>query len=181
VLPKTDGRSKRIAARLIGVGSIGLASLCMVGGAAGVRLNTTYSLPMGLYIQTSDPTTTLIEFCPTAGFAKESRGRGYRTAGFGCADGAVPLLKPIVASEGDVVETTPAGIKVNGVLLPQTAPLPRDAHSRPLTAWPFGVYRVRPGTVWVASSYHRGSYDSRYMGPIFVAQIHRRLKPLWVL
>ena len=81
-------------------------------------------------------------------------------------DGAVPLLKPIVATEGDRVEMTPEGIKVNGALLPQTAPLARDSHSQSLTPWPVGVYRVKPGTAWVASSYHGSSYDSRYMGPI---------------
>src|SRR5215510_4478126 len=97
--------------------------------------------------------------------------RGYRTAGFACGDGAVLLLKPIVAREGDLVETTPKGIKVNATSLPQTAPLPNDSHSRPLTAWPFGVYRVQAGTVWVVSSYNCGSYDSRYMGPIATSQI----------
>jgi conjugative transfer signal peptidase TraF len=144
-------------------------------------LNTSYSLPMGLYIETGDPATALVEFCPAGTFAEQSSARGYRTAGFACADGAVPLLKPIVAREGDLVETTPRGIKVNGVLLPQTSPLLTDSYSRPLRPWPFGVYHVEPGTVWVASSYNRGSYDSRYMGPISISQIRRRLTPLWVL
>ncbi len=90
---------------------------------------------------------------------------------------AVPLLKPIVAGDGDFVETTPLGIKVNGLLLPNTAPLPRDSQSRSLEPWQFGIYRVQPGTVWVASTYHRGSYDSRYMRPISTSQIRRRLKP----
>ena len=113
--------------------------------------------------------------------AKQIRERGYRTAGFACGDGAVPLLKPIVAREGDLVEATPKGIKVNGALLPQTVPLPSDSHSRSLKPWPFGVYRVQGGSVWVASSYNRGSYDSRYMGPIATSQIRRRLRALWVL
>ena len=37
------------------------------------------------------------------------------------------------------------------------------------------------GVVWVASTYNRGSYDSRYMGPISISQIRARLRPLWLL
>jgi conjugative transfer signal peptidase TraF len=165
----------------LGFGGISLAALCVVANAVGLRANTSYSLPMGLYIETPILSARLVEFCPTGPFAKLSSDRGYRTAGLACGDGAVPLVKPIVAREGDLVETTPKGIKVNGVLLPQTAPMPSDSHSRPLTPWPFGVYRVQPGTLWVASSYNRGSYDSRYMGPIAMSQIRRRLRALWVL
>ncbi|MCZ2075574.1 MAG: S26 family signal peptidase [Bryobacteraceae bacterium] len=181
MLRKTDGRFSRIALRLVGFGSVGLAASYIAANTLGVRINTSYSLPMGVYIETSDLAAPLVEFCPTALFAKESSERGYRTAGLACGDGAVPLLKPIVAREGDLVETTARGIKVNGALLPQTAPLPNDSHSRPLKPWPFGVYRVQAGTVWVASSYNRGSYDSRYMGPIATSQIRRRLRALWVL
>jgi conjugative transfer signal peptidase TraF len=181
VLRKTDGRYSRITLCLIGFGSIGFAALCVVANALGLRVNTSYSLPLGLYIETHDPAAPLIEFCPAGAFAKQSSERGYRTAGFACGDGAVPLLKPIVAREGDLVEATPNGLKVNGALLTRTAPLPNDSHSRPLKAWPFGVYRVQGGTVWVASSYNLGSYDSRYMGPIATSQIRRRLRALWVL
>jgi len=165
----------------MGLSGIGFVALCLTAAVIGVRINTSYSLPMGLYIVTTDPAATLVEFCPASPFATQSSERGYRTPGITCSDGAVPLLKPIVARYGDLVEMTPAGIKVNGCLLPKTAPLPKDSLSRTLTPWPSGVYRVQSGTVWVASSYHRGSYDSRYMGPISIAQIRRRLKPLWVL
>jgi conjugative transfer signal peptidase TraF len=146
-----------------------------------VRINTSYSLPMGLYLTTDDPGAVLVEFCPAGIFSRDSSQRGYRTRGFGCPDRAVPLLKPVVARQGDSVETGPDGIAVNGRLLPHTAPLRLDGKGRRLTAWPFGRYRVEAGTIWVASTYHRGSYDSRYIGPISVTQIRRRLKPLWVL
>ncbi|MCC6585644.1 MAG: S26 family signal peptidase [Bryobacterales bacterium] len=73
------------------------------------------------------------------------------------------------------------GIAVNGRLLPNTAPLRLDAANRPLRAWPSGTYRVRPGTVWVASTYGRGSYDSRYIGPVEEKSIRGRLRPLWLL
>jgi conjugative transfer signal peptidase TraF len=164
--------------------AVSIFGLAIVAGTAmilGLRINTSYSLPLGLYATTSDPQANLIEFCPSEPFASESASRSYRTAGFACPDGAVPLLKPIVANLGDLVIVSREGISVNGHLLPKTYPVPEDAHGRPLTAWPAGLYRVEPGTIWVASIYNAGSYDSRYMGPIQVSQIRRRLRPLWLL
>lgn len=181
MLRKTDGRSRLIAAWTICLGCVSVTGACALISVLGLRFNTSYSLPMGLYIATDDPAATLIEFCPADRFAKQSSERGYRTPGIACPDGAVPLLKPIVARDGDVVETTSSGIKVNGLLLPKTAPLPRDSQSRLLEPWPFGIYRVQPGTIWVASTYHRGSYDSRYMGAISTSQIRRKLRALWTL
>jgi conjugative transfer signal peptidase TraF len=171
-----DGRC-----RGLGFSALALAVLCLAAGALGVRINTSYSLPMGLYIATSAEDAPFVEFCPAGRFAEESSKRGYRTSGFACPDGAVPLLKPVVARDGDRVETSPAGISVNGVLLPKTAPLPQDSALRLLDHWPFGTYVVQPGTIWVASTYHPGSYDSRYMGPIQISQIRRRLRALWTL
>jgi conjugative transfer signal peptidase TraF len=144
----------------------------------GLRINTSYSLPMGIYVRTSDPRAGLIEFCPEGRYAAESSARGYRTPGF-CPDGAAPLLKPVVAKPGDTVAMSAAGIAVNGCLLPQTAPVDKDRRGRALEPYAAGSYSVAEGTVWVASSYNRGSYDSRYMGPIPSRLIRAGLKPLW--
>ena len=153
----------------------------MIAGSAaigGLRINTSYSLPMGVYVRTSDPRAGLIEFCPEGRFAAESSARGYRTPGF-CPDGAVPLLKPVVAKPGDTVALSADGIAVNGRLLPRTAPVAKDRRGRALEPYAAGFYRVAEGSVWVASSYNRGSYDSRYMGPIPSRLIRARLNPLW--
>ncbi len=158
-----------------------ITASAFVAGFAGVRVNTSSSLPLGLYVRTSRVSASLIEFCPSEPYASISRDRGYRVRGFTCPDRAVPLLKPVVARAGDVVKVSPAGIAVNGRLLPNTAPLRRDAANRPLQPWPSGIYRVRPGTVWVASTYSRGSYDSRYIGPVEEKSIRGRLRPLWLL
>ena len=158
------------------------ASLIAFAGVAallGLRINTSYSLPLGLYQVTTTESAPLIEFCPAEPFASESSNRGYRSRGITCPDGAVPLLKPIVARAGDVVAVTQTGLSVNGARVPNTAPLQRDRLGRQLQAWPIGRYRVAPGTVWVASTYNAGSYDSRYMGPIDTRLIRRRLRPIW--
>lgn len=158
-----------------------IAGLSAFAAVFGIRINTSYSLPLGLYQITADESAPLIEFCPDEPYASESSQRGYRTRGLICPDGAVPLLKPVVARVGDVVESSPKGLAINGTLLPNTAPLNKDAAGRALEPWPLGRYTVDPGTVWVASTYNYGSYDSRYIGPVEIRTIRRRLRPLWVL
>ena len=178
----TTGLSDRLRntrrAVLVGVG-ITVAAF-QLSGSLGLRINTSPSLPMGLYITTADPNANLVEFCPVEPFATLSRARGYRAPG-ACGDGAGPLLKPIVAKVGDVVEVSALGISVNGTLLHNTAPLSADTKGRHLDAWPSGHNVVAPGTIWVASSYHPGSFDSRYFGPVATAAIHHRLKAFLTL
>ena len=175
------GHPKVAVVPLLGILFLGVGFLAATAAIGGVRINTSYSLPLGIYVRTHDREARLIEFCPVEPFASESSERGYRTHGMACADGGVPLLKPIVAVAGDRVVLSAEGMRVNGRLLPKTAPLSRDAAGRTLHPWPFGPYVVEEGVVWVASTYNRGSYDSRYMGPIKISQIRARLRPLCLL
>ena len=165
----------------LGVPLFAIGLLAGIAAACGIRINTSHSLPLGLYATTDDPSADLIEFCPVEPFASESASRGYRSHSFTCPDGAVPLMKPVVARPGDIVIVSPDGLIVNGRLLRKTKPASSDGSGRPLTAWPLGLYGVKRSTVWVASTYNAGSYDSRYMGPIQTSQIRRRLRPLWLL
>ena len=169
------------AARFLAAALLALGCMAVAAAVGGVRINISRSLPLGVYARTNDPHAKLIEFCPAEPFAAESSARGYRTHGTACPDGALPVLKPVVAVAGDRVVLAANGIRVNGRLLQQTAPLYRDAAGRSLRPWPFGSYLVEQGSVWVASTFNRGSYDSRYMGPIRVNQIRARLRPLWTL
>ena len=146
----------------------------------GLRINISRSLPVGLYVVTTDGSANLVEFCPAEPFARLSLIRAYRDSG-ACQDGGAPLLKPVVAKAGDVVELSARGISVNGLLLPNTAPLSKDTKGRPLEPWHFGRIPVTPGTVWVASSYHSRSFDSRYFGPICTTAIRHRLKAFLTL
>jgi type IV secretory pathway protease TraF len=84
----------------------------------------------------------------------------------------------VIAKAADEIVLSPAGITVNGTLLPYTAPLAQDSAGRPLTHWPFGRYRLAPGSLWVASSYNPRSYDSRYLGPIPQSAVRARLRTL---
>ena len=157
--------------------AVGVFQLC---GWLGLRFNPSPSLPLGIYITTDRPDVTLVEFCPAQPFARLAAERGYREKGT-CPDGAAPLLKPVAAKPGDIVDLSPRGIAVNGKLLPNTAPLRRDTKGRPLVPWNFGRRMVEPGTIWAASTYNRRSYDSRYFGPVNVASIRAQVRPLLTL
>jgi conjugative transfer signal peptidase TraF len=158
---------------LLGIGLwVGIFQAC---GWMGLRINVSPSLPVGLYISTDSG--SLVEFCPAEPFASVALARGYRTLG-ACADGGAPLLKPVIATTGDAVNTSSSGLDVNNIRIPNSAPLAADSEGRPLTHWPFGRYTVSVGTVWVASSYNGRSFDSRYFGPVPVTAIRGRVKTL---
>jgi len=168
-------------------GTISLPVLVFGGGAlalaltaewAGLRLNDSPSMPIGLYVRTSSESrSSLVVFCPPESFAQLSVERGYRSRG-NCPDGAEPLAKPMAARPGEIVELSATGMAVNGRLLPHTAPLVTDTAGRPLPHWPFGRYVVAPGTVWVASTYSPRSLDSRYFGPVEASQVREHVRPL---
>ena len=167
------GRAAALSALAVGV-------LFWGAGTAGIRINSSASLPVGLYQVASSPGATLVAFCPAEPFASIANARGYRQPGI-CPDGGSPLMKPVVARAGDSVRFSENGVAVNGKILPNSAPLPKDTAGRPLTPWPYGTYAVQPGTVWVISDYHPRSFDSRYFGPISEGIVRNRLRPLLVL
>ena len=156
---------------------VGIFAIC---GIAGIRINGSASLPVGLYLVTAHSDANLVEFCPTGLFAQLAIARGYRDAG-SCSDGGAPLLKPVVASTGDIVEVSAIGLAVNGHLIPNTAPMERDTKNRPLTPWPPGRYIVAQDSVWVASSYNARSLDSRYFGPVPSNRVRNYVRPLITL
>jgi conjugative transfer signal peptidase TraF len=144
----------------------------------GVRFNLTESLPQKVFVVTKDNSAPLVEFCPQGASAQLSVKRGYRLPGV-CPDGGAPLLKPIVARAGDIVEVSANGIAVNGKLLRNSAPRTKDSRGRPLAPWPSGSYVVPAGFIWVVSQYHPLSFDSRYYGPVPVSLIRHHLRPLF--
>jgi conjugative transfer signal peptidase TraF len=176
-LENTDcKRAKKLGMLALGT----LTSALIIPAIAGVRLNYSPSLPIGLYMVTSDPRADLVAFCPTEPYASLAIERDYRSEG-SCPDGGAPLMKPIAAQSGDTVEMSSRGLVVNGKVLPNSAPLNVDTAGRSLQHWHFGKYRVETATVWVVSSYNRRSFDSRYFGPVRTISIRERVRPLLTL
>ncbi len=87
----------------------------------------------------------LVEFCPAEPFATLAIVRGYRDPG-NCRDGAAPLLKPVVAKSGDVVELSARGFPSMERFSPTRPRSRRTPKAGILEAWPFGRYVVAPET-----------------------------------
>ena len=166
--------------RPLGIAAVTFVAPFFIVSAAGLRINCSPSLPLGLYKTTTESLAPLIEFCPQEPYGTFAARRGYRSIG-NCPDGAGPLMKPVIASAGDTVEVSARGIAVNGLIIANTAPKTKDSRGREMKPWPFGRYAVSPGFVWVASTYNPWSFDSRYFGPIPVGIIRDRLKPFLTL
>src|SRR5215831_15783892 len=111
----------RCIGRCVVIAAAVVTGLLLTCAWTGIRLNTSESLAVGLYITTGNE-TNLVEFCPAQPFAGLATRRGYRQRGT-CPDGGAPLLKPVVASACDLVTFSEHGITVNGRLLEHTAPL----------------------------------------------------------
>lgn len=160
----------------VGVGMAGSLGVYAMLATGVIVINTTASLPKGLYIRSADG--PLITFCPTEPFGSLSVKRGYRAAGR-CPDGGSPLLKPVVAKAGDVVDIGPYGVSVDGKTLWNSAALTTDSGGRDMPVIEYGDYPVTSGEVWVVSSYDWRSFDSRYFGGVQEKDIKGHYKPLW--
>jgi type IV secretory pathway protease TraF len=87
----------------------------------------------------------------------------------------VPLLKPVVAVEGDAVCVTEAGIWIRDQWY---GPVLTEAHGRPLPhPLPDGCTTLSAGEVFVATATDR-SLDSRYFGPVKIETIRARAIPV---
>jgi len=155
--------------------------LVFMGWLAGLRLNLTGSLPVGLYvISPSLPVRgALVLVCLPAKVAAFAHARGYVPRGEECPNGVAPIGKPVAAIAGDTVAVTPAGLFVNGVAVPNSRALATDRKGRPLSRVRVARCVVESGRIWIVSSYSRFSFDSRYFGPIEVRQVRATLQPLW--
>lgn len=161
-------------------------ALMLIGMNLGIVFNDTHSAPFGLYIEISasrDATrreAPYVFFCPDVRWPSMRGQPNYRSPMWTCPDGFSPLIKPVVAWPGDTVETSPAGLSVNGVFLANTVPLEHDSKGRLIHPFPYGTYRVSAGELWTVSSFSPRSFDSRYFGPIPHRSVRLWLRPLFV-
>lgn len=170
--------SRRVAVATV----IGMAALLGFGGfcyLAGVRINTSPSISLGLYWATGEPAKTgdYVMWCPprseTFDLAKE---RGYIGAGL-CPGGYGYIMKRVAAAKNDVVTVADEGVRVNGDLLPFSALLKADQAGRPLPRYRPG-YKLNEHQVLLMTDVHPFSFDSRYFGPIDRSQIKTVIAPV---
>lgn len=170
---------------MIGAGTLAVAA-CAVTATAyakGYRVNLTPSMPVGVWQVAGDKAFArgdVVWACPpNIAPLREAHRFGYIPAGF-CESGMAPLLKPVVAVAGDHVSVSDDGVRVNGELVPNSAPARRDAHGRFLPRFPKVSYVVKPDQVWLVSSYNPASFDSRYFGPVSASLVDGRARPVLI-
>ena len=165
---------------LAGATSLFLATV--VTWFAGLRVNLSGSMPIGLYRVRSGPPVkgAMVLACLPAHVAVFARSRGYVPNGR-CPGSTAPIGKVVLAMAGDSVEVTSEGLLLNGRPVRNTRPLAVDAAGRSLRRFPDGTYIVAQDEVWMYSPYSTRSFDSRYFGPLPVSSIRSRVLPLWTV
>jgi conjugative transfer signal peptidase TraF len=146
--------------------------------AAGLRVNTSSSMPRGVYrvVDHELRRGAIVAVCLPEPVAELGMERHYLGPGE-CPGGAEPVVKAAVALAGDLVEVTSEGVSVDGTLLARSRPLATDRGGRPLL--PFQERSILgPGQVWLHSPYETRSWDSRYYGPVGTEDILFVVEPL---
>lgn len=155
---------------------LALAAVLVGGWVAketGWRVNITGSLPGVFYRVSENPTRgDYVQFCPPFTVAATPDAK----PGEPSCSGKMPLIKRVVAVEGDHVVVDGSGVRLNGERLPDSAPKRFARDGSPIRS-AVGVHVLGAGEVWVAGE-HPDSFDSRYFGPVLlVAAVANTLAP----
>ena len=146
----------------------GLGLLTYALHFAGIGVNVTDSMPVGIYhLATADRAPVkgdIVKLCPPLAVAVMARQRNYMPYG-PCPGNTVPFLKIVAATGGDIIDVSHDRIVINGYALPGSAQQERDSKGRALSEFPAGRYRLPTGAIWLWTPNPR-SWDSRYYGPI---------------
>lgn len=166
---KRKTRPEQRAALLIILLGAALASLFCSGK---LILNTTASVPVGLWWQVDGPlnigdvvrvpveTFKSTDWVPEEYWRKNAWGRNKA------------FLKRVAGLPGDLIEAGEYGLlRINGCIIHNSAPLSEDRAGRPLKAFPLPI-RLASDEVWLLSDSPRG-FDSRYLGPAELKNLHK--------
>lgn len=172
-------RIAALAAPIAGSVVLAVGALCHLAGA---RVNTSKSIPVGLYWTSDRPVErgAYVVLCPPqVGVVAEALRRGYLSAGF-CPGGYGFMMKKVAALANDVVDIGNAGVAVNGALLPLSAPLRQDAAGRPMPRYQATHFVIGNSEVLLMSDVSSTSFDGRYIGPVNRAQIEAVIVPVLI-
>jgi len=162
------------SAALLLTGALGTA------GWAGLRVNTTHSIPPGVYWLTDRPVTlgdTVLVCPPQFPVIAEAYRRGYIGVGF-CPGGYEYLFKRALAAKNDVVSIEPSGVLVNGSSIPNSAQMSADPAGRMLPAYRTESLRLTANDVLLIANHSPRSFDGRYFGPVDRSLIRGVVVPL---
>lgn len=164
----------------ISIGGTAIFALSVLAGLAGARINTTRSIPIGLYWISGGPIKIgdYVMACPPPeGVFALAKARGYLGVGF-CPGGYSSLMKRVAALEGDKVDISRDGVKVNGELWPASAPREVDSAGRPLPRYPATHFVLGVGEVLLMSEASATGFDGRYFGPVRKGAVMDGVRPM---
>ena len=137
----------------------GFFALVVVCAAAGLRINTSPSVPCGVYRLTPGIPRVgdIISFMPPKSAVFElARKRGYFSS---------EILKRVAAKPGDRVTVSAIGVSVNNTLLPNSAPQTNDHEGRCLPVLRFSE-TLNSELLLLMSDADQLGFDARYFGLI---------------
>lgn len=170
---------KRIIAALAIAGMAAFA-MAAVAALAGARINTSPSIPLGLYWAVDAPLKLgeYVQVCPPpSGVFDAARTRGYIGAGR-CAGGYGYLMKRVAALGGDDVFISENGVRINDRWWPDGKPMVVDTQARPMPRIYPSRHILTARQVLLMGD-GRKSFDARYFGLMDVAQIVSVIRPVF--
>lgn len=146
----------------------------------GARINTTSSVPVGLYWRADRPVEkgAYVMFCPPpVQVFDEAMRRGYIGAGM-CPGGYGYMMKRVLGVTNDSVDVRSDGVRVNGILLHRSIPLATDGSARPLPRYQADSYVLSEYQLLLMGDLNAQSFDGRYFGPIQRRQVREVIVPV---
>jgi conjugative transfer signal peptidase TraF len=157
-------------------GVAGVWAVCAIG----LRVNGTGSEPIGIYWAISKAPSKgdfVFALPPAQPIFKLALARGYLAAGPSPA-GTTAVIKQVAALGGDRVTIDTEGVRVNGVLLKNSAPRAVDEAGRPMRSYELNDYTLGSEEVLLMSDYNPASFDGRYFGPLPKTTIQSVIVPV---
>jgi conjugative transfer signal peptidase TraF len=165
------GRAAMLVATALGVSAAALP--LAIDPSPWFVWNASASVPIGLYVvgpATQLQVDDLVVVRPPEDVAAFLAEGGYLPRG-------VPLLKHVLALPGQTVCRIGRTITVDSLAVGDA--LERDSRGRALPLWQ-GCRVIAEGDVFLMNRQSADSFDGRYFGPLPVASVVRRAKPLWI-
>lgn len=147
-----------------------------------LRLNTNPSIPVGIYqLQKKSPQKNdYVSFCPpTNSIFIMAIKRGYLQQGY-CFNKTLPMMKKIIAVQGDTIHIGQNGIYVNNQIIKDSQPYKVDGNNQPLPQLTIKNYILKNNEFLMFGENNLRSFDSRYFGTIHEQQIIGVLKPIFI-
>ncbi|GAB2881035.1 conjugative transfer signal peptidase TraF [Pseudoduganella ginsengisoli] len=166
--------------RVVGLAVVGSVLTSVASGFLGARINTTKSIPIGLYWTANESVRpgSYVMFCPPQTEAFHLA-RTRRYVDFGSCPGNYGfIMKRVFAVGGDRVEFTAEGVTVNGREVPNSRPLLQDGEGQSLPKIR-GTFVLAPADVLLMSGTSTTSFDARYFGLVKRIQIQSVIRPVF--